>query len=357
MTRRAPVPARWSTADPALAASCCRRAGGDRHDAYPGARCGGTPPVLLCSGSTNASGSAGPPGEGNGLIVDRRAGRGGRYGDGGAIGTLGPMDKPTLRWLDGAGVAGGVRTRPFEVGDGETTERVVPGLLWTPVDARGGRPLVLIGHGASGSKAEGYVVSVARWLVTRAGYAAAAIDGPVHGDRRAGGATSGAVPFLEFSQVWSGDPTMTDTMIADWRRTLDALSPLEEVDGGPVGWWGLSMGTILGLPFVAEEPRVQAAVLGLMGMTGPTRERIRTDAPRVLCPVLYLVQWDDELFDRHASFELFDALGSRDKRLHANPGRHGEVPDEEFEASVAFLVERLGGPVDPAALHEGRATA
>jgi dienelactone hydrolase len=257
------------------------------------------------------------------------------------------MDEPTLTLLDGARTAGGVHTRPFEVSDGERSERVVPGLLWTPVDARGGRPLVLIGHGAGGSKAEGYVVSLARRLVTRAGYAVAAIDGPVHGDRRVGGAASGAVPFLEFSQLWSRDPTMTDTMIADWRATLDTLLLLDEVGRGPVGWWGLSMGTILGLPFVAGEPRIQAAVLGLMGMTGPTRERIRTDAPRVRCPVLYLVQWDDELFDRGASFELFDALGSGDKHLHANLGRHGEVPDEEFEASAAFLVDRLGGALDP----------
>jgi len=63
--------------------------------------------------------------------------------------------------------------------------------------------------------------------------------------------------------------------------------------------------------------------------------------------VLYLVQWDDELFDRGASFELFDAIGSRDKRLHARLGRHGEVPEDELESSAAFLVGRLGGPVDP----------
>lgn len=141
---------------------------------------------------------------------------------------------------------------------------------------------------------------------------------------------------------------MTDAMVTDWRMTLDSLEALEEVDTVRVGWWGLSMGTILGLPFVAGEPRIAAAVLGLMGMTGPTRERISTDAPQVCCPVLYLVQWDDELFDRAAAFELFDAIGSGDKRLHANLGRHGEVPDDEFEASAAFLVDRLGGPVDPA---------
>ena len=104
------------------------------------------------------------------------------------------------------------------------------------------------------------------------------------------------------------------------------------------------MGTILGLPLVAAEARIDAAVLGLMGLTGPTRARIEADAPRVRCPVLFLVQWDDELFPRGDAFALFDALGSADKRLHAHRGGHGAVPDEAFAATVDFLVRHLGRP-------------
>jgi hypothetical protein len=59
--------------------------------------------------------------------------------------------------------------------------------------------------------------------------------------------------------------------------------------------------------------------------------------------VLFLVQWDDELFPRDRAFELFSALASRDKRLHANPGRHVEVPAEEFRASEQFLAATLAG--------------
>ena len=35
-------------------------------------------------------------------------------------------------------------------------------------------------------------------------------------------------------------------------------------------------------------------------------------------------------------------LGSADKRLHVHPGRHGDVPLEEFEASERFLAQHLG---------------
>jgi len=80
----------------------------------------------------------------------------------------------------------------------------------------------------------------------------------------------------------------------------------------------------------------------LAGLTGPTRQRLEHDAPFVKCPVLFVAQWDDELFERATVFALFDALGSTDKRMHAFPGRHGEVSTEAFANTASFLVARLG---------------
>jgi dienelactone hydrolase len=247
-------------------------------------------------------------------------------------------------WL-GDAASDGVRERRFDI---VRNERVVPGLLWTPTEPRSETPasLVLLGHGASGHKRQDYVLSMARRLVRHHDLAVAAIDGPVHGDRRI---TSDSRPggrhvaFLDFAQSWSSDPTMTDEMVADFRATVDALTALDEIRDDSIGYWGLSMGTILGLPFVATEPRVKAAVLGCMGATGPTKERIAEDAPRVKCPVLFLVQWDDMLFPVDTAFALFDSIGSPDKRLHAAPGPHGAVPEEEIAASEAFLARYLTG--------------
>lgn len=242
----------------------------------------------------------------------------------------------------------GVRERWFHLA---VEGRTVPGLLWTPpedaltgVARAAARPLVLIGHGGSGSKSQQYVVNTGRGLARRYAMAACAIDGPVHGDRRPDrGEASAALILAEFAQLWSNDgDAMTDAVVADWRATLDALHGLPELAGGPVGWWGVSLGTILGLPLVAAEPRISAAVLGLMGLTGPTRARIAHDAPAVRCPVLFLMQWDDELFPRADAFSLFDSLGSPDKRLHAHLGGHGALPEEAFRESGQFLAARLG---------------
>jgi dienelactone hydrolase len=216
--------------------------------------------------------------------------------------------------------------------------REVPGVLWLPEISPGSGPVVAFGHGASGDRHQAPIPRLARRLVRETGGVAVAIDGPVHGRRRVGDGGRGA-----FWAAWTREETV-DEFIEDWRAVIDAVLALGRVGARPVGYWGLSMGTILGLPLVAAEPRVDAAVLGLMGDVGPTpayRARLAEDAARIDLPVRFLVQLEDELFDRAACLALFDRLGSEDKALHAHPGRHPEVPLEALDASLDFLVERL----------------
>jgi len=44
---------------------------------------------------------------------------------------------------------------------------------------------------------------------------------------------------------------------------------------------------------------------------------------------------------RESGLALFDAFASREKSLHANPGRHGDVPMFEVESSLRFLGRNL----------------
>jgi dienelactone hydrolase len=246
-----------------------------------------------------------------------------------------------LVWDGEAAVDGSVAERRFGV---RANGRQVPGLLWLPDGATGPRPLVLIGHGACRHKRSPYVTGLARRVVQGHGFAAAAIDAPAHGDRRADPDADDITILGDFLNEWIREGS-TDDMVADWRATLASLRRLEEVGDGPLGYWGLSMGTIYGLPFSAQEPRVQVAVFGLMGIVGPSRERLTADAPRISCPVLFIQQWDDQLIPRPETLELFDALGSIDKRLHAHPGDHTAVPVEEMDFSVGFLARHLA-PAD-----------
>jgi len=243
-----------------------------------------------------------------------------------------------MRWEGEAEIGDGIRERRFGV---DVDGRVVPGILWVPEEGTGPRPLVLLGHGATRHKRVDYLLGLARILAGTHGFAVAAIDGPGHGDRRAAGHDDDIALFSAFLGEWSREGT-TEDMVADWRGTVGALRELDEVGDGPLGYWGLSMGTIYGVPLVAAEPRIQVAVFGLMGLVGPTRERMEVDAAAITCPVLFIQQWDDSLIPRGDAFELFGALGSVDKRLHAHPGDHAAVPVEEIAFSANFLVRHLG---------------
>jgi dienelactone hydrolase len=215
--------------------------------------------------------------------------------------------------------------------------------VWTPEGVTGARPLVLVGHGGGLHKRADYVLGLARRLVRHQQMAVVAIDGPFHGDRpEAGEIDLAAATSQRRLAFWSDDAA--NNMIADWQSTTDQVQRLPEIGDGPLGYWGLSMGTIFGVPYVASEPRVRVAVLGLMGLIAPLDTRLAADAAYINCPVLFLQQLDDELISANAAVELFRAIASTDKRLHAHPGAHSAVPVEEIEASESFLARHLRTP-------------
>jgi dienelactone hydrolase len=234
---------------------------------------------------------------------------------------------------------GGIVVRELTI-ERDNTHRPVTAALWTPAGSTGERPLVCFGHGASGDRYQQPIPWLVQRLVGEHGFAGLSLDGPVHGRRQTGKGGRDA-----FWPEWRREGTVEE-MTADWQATLDIVQGFDDVGAaGPIGYWGLSMGTIYGAPFVATESRITAAVLGLMGITGPDHYRpvIATAASAIDIPVLFIMQLEDELFTRRECLALFDALATNDKRLHANAGLHPDVPMEELHNSVAFLAERLSG--------------
>ncbi len=136
-----------------------------------------------------------------------------------------------------------------------------------------------------------------------------------------GAAASAPRPSRRASLIALGKLLVARQTVPEWQAVLDAIQEVEYIGAGPVGYWGVSLGCGLGVPFVADEPRVRAAVLGLGGASASAEA-----AARITVPVEFLVQWDDERVPRAQSLALFDALASAQKTLHANPGKHGEVP-------------------------------
>ncbi len=233
----------------------------------------------------------------------------------------------------------GVTERLFTVGD-------APGVVWAAPGAAGPRPLVLIGHGGGGHKTAPTVTDRARRCVTGLGAAVAAIDMPGWGGRPVPAAYE---PFnAEIEDLTAAGKPLADAFarrgvvvagiaIPEWRATIDALTALDWIgQGSPVGYWGLSLGSAIGVPLVAAEPRIKAAVLGLMG-----HETLAAHAARIAVPVLFQLQWDDEHVSRQSGLGLFGAIGSAEKTLHANPGRHGDTPEFELGDAERFFARHL----------------
>jgi dienelactone hydrolase len=244
-----------------------------------------------------------------------------------------------LRWTEDAVKTDQAKERAFCV---ERNGHEIPGVLWSPAAVSRPQPIVLMGHGGGGHKRNERMIMLGHMFAADYGWCAAAIDGPVHGER--GSVTDANDP--DYRQMWQR-PDIIQDMIDDWKATLDALSALDRIDARRVGYWGVSMGTMFGLPFVASEARVRVAVLGKAGMTGSSVRRSGIDthfkafAPKLTIPILFAMQWDDERFERQGQLELFDQLGSRDKRLHAYPGQHVENGPEAFDTQAAFLKRYL----------------
>jgi pimeloyl-ACP methyl ester carboxylesterase len=236
----------------------------------------------------------------------------------------------------------GVIEHNFTVGE-------VTGALWSPAPGANQAPLVLLGHGGGQHRKAPVMAGRAHRIVTNCRFTVAAIDAPGHGGRprtahdkqevaamqqaRAAGEREGPI-------VIRYNAYLAERAVPGWQATLGALQELPEIGaGGPVGYWGLNMGTAIGVPLAAAEPRITAAVFGLYWP-----DALAEAASQITIPIEFHLQWDDEHIDRQSGLALFDAFASKEKTLHANAGAHEEVPRFEADSAVQFFARHLGRP-------------
>lgn len=237
----------------------------------------------------------------------------------------------------------GVVERDFLVGE-------VPGVLWSPVSGSDRAPLVLMGHGGGLHKKTPGLLARAHNTVTTWGFTVAAIDAPGHGDRPRTAEDEQARADLRqalaageterFESISVGYVTsLAERAVPEWQATLDALQKLPEIGTeAPIGYGGgISMGTAIGVPLTAIEPRIIAAIFG-GGFFA--HEALIEAAARITVPIQFLLPWDDEHVNRQSALALFDAFASEEKTLHANPGDHRTV--RWFGLDNEFLVRHLG---------------
>jgi dienelactone hydrolase len=216
----------------------------------------------------------------------------------------------------------------------------VPGRVVLPPATGARPPVVLLQHGAGGSKESEYLdVAAAPWVAR--GAALASIDFPLHGER----ANAKLGRFL-----LSGSPgddalrvEFARQAVADLRRAVDALAQLDALDAGRIVYAGFSLGALAGALFCALDPRPRAAALALGGggfgppAIDPARFVARI-APR---PVLLVNARGDETLPRAAA-QALHAAAVEPKEVAWFDGGHTTLPGVALKTMWRFLAQPLG---------------
>jgi hypothetical protein len=221
----------------------------------------------------------------------------------------------------------------------------VPGVLLVP-EGPGPFPLVLLQHGAGGSKDSDYLGPVRRPWAQR-GVAVASIDFPLHGERVSAKLSEQllaafAAPSRPTANVLALSEEFARQAATDLARALDALAERPEIDAGRVAYAAFSMGAMLGSLFIPYDPRVRAAALAVGGAgVGPKSidpaAHIGGFAPR---PLLFVNATRDERIPRAAAEALHAAARDPKEVLWFDAGHH-DLPGRALKAMWSFLAAQL----------------
>jgi dienelactone hydrolase len=218
-----------------------------------------------------------------------------------------------------------------------------PAWLFVPPGDHDALPLVLVGHGAHLSKDDQFMQILAKTFCRGVPAAAALMDCPGHGERRAPDTSDGE--FDADVQRRLTDPDNYAQVRADWIAVERAARAADRRVSGPTGYAGFSMGAMFGLAVVADLPSVVAAVFALGGLTADERRNalIRDGACRLgEREVLMLNMTRDEHFPMDGALEVFESIPGP-KRMGVWAGGHVDIPPEAVQLGVDFFRRTLAG--------------
>ncbi|MBV6643180.1 MAG: acetylxylan esterase [Cyclobacteriaceae bacterium] len=218
-------------------------------------------------------------------------------------------------------------------------DKRVTGLLSIPSGVSKPLPVVLLLHGLGDRKTVDYIEAGHQYFI-EAGYAVFRIDIDNHGDRK---------KYDYDFDLTDGYRYWTRNLIAqtvfDLRRSIDFLETRPEIDSSRIGYYGISLGGVIGTIFCGVDDRVKAPVIALAGgnlslmfgldaLSDETQEFfsiidpinfVELIAPR---PLLMINAENDEVIDPLTSKMLYQAA-DEPKEIIWYPSRHRDLPIEK----------------------------
>lgn len=234
--------------------------------------------------------------------------------------------------------------------DGSAGDRVAADLTVPTEMAAWG--ILVVGHGFSSDRTADYIrLAAVEWAAR--GLVVAAADAPRHGERG-----TGQLPDL--AEV--GQPAVLVESVRDQRRLISTMGETRGLAGLPVAYLGFSMGTVTGVPLVAADARIGAA---LFTIGGSTRVLVEELFPHMLAvaepvlavtdpvvyargmggrPVLQMNARHDTIFSERSALALYDAF-PEPKTLHFFDGEHASWVDgaAQYRRMYRFIERHLRG--------------
>ena len=224
----------------------------------------------------------------------------------------------------------------------------VRGLLSLPGKAEQPLPTIILMHGLGDRKTVDYIEAGNQYLL-EAGYAVLRLDISNHGDRFK---YDYEFDLTEGYRYWTRD-LITQTVF-DLRRAVDFIESREELDPERIGYFGISLGGIIGTIFCGVEERVRVPVIVLAGgqlnlmfgkkaLSGDTKNflsiidpihYVANISPR---PLLMINAEDDDVVPPITSRLLFKAA-KQPKEIIWHPGKHHDLPiDKAYPEGIQWF--------------------
>ncbi|MBM1105123.1 alpha/beta fold hydrolase [Aurantibacter crassamenti] len=135
----------------------------------------------------------------------------------------------------------------------------VTGLLGLPKKSLTPLPVIILMHGLGDSKTVDYVEYGNNYFLKN-GYAVLRIDISNHGERKTD------VYDFDFTgeyKYWSRN--IISQTVFDLRRAVDFIATRKELDQNRIGYYGISLGGIIGTIFCGVDSRIKVPVIALAG--------------------------------------------------------------------------------------------
>jgi cephalosporin-C deacetylase-like acetyl esterase len=228
----------------------------------------------------------------------------------------------------------------------------VTGLLSLPSKGEEPFPTIILMHGLGDSKTVDYVEAGNQYLL-EAGYAVLRLDISNHGDRFKYDYDFDVIGGYRY---WTRD--MITQTVFDLRRAVDFIQTRKELDQDRIGYFGVSLGGIIGTIFCGVDERIKVPVIVLAGgnlnlmfgkkaLSDSTKDYlsiidpvnyVSKISPR---PLLMINAENDDVIPPLTSRLLFKAA-KNPKEIIWYPSKHHDLPvDKAYQQGIQWLDEHL----------------